>query len=130
MGVPWSCWECLERFDPYRSIAIGNGCIWGKLIFLATGRPGDCMEMLLECLRNPGYRLGIVTGLQQQGSWETLFVAGFIESLWKRTTENSRKPLRIDEGGSPPPPHNKIQNGSSRTVAWRWRAVGPGLAWG
>eukprot|EP01018_Ginkgo_biloba_P027647 Gb_16162 [translate_table: standard] len=27
----------------------------------ATGRPGDCMEMLLECLRNPGYRFGIVT---------------------------------------------------------------------
>eukprot|EP01018_Ginkgo_biloba_P024798 Gb_06780 [translate_table: standard] len=61
MGAAWSCWECLERFDPCRSIAIGSGCIWDKFVFLATRRPGDCMEMLLECLRNPGYRLGIVT---------------------------------------------------------------------
>eukprot|EP01018_Ginkgo_biloba_P000024 Gb_00120 [translate_table: standard] len=61
MGVAWSCWEWLERFDPHRSIAIGSSCIWDKFIFLATGRPGHCMEMLLECLRNPRYRLGIVT---------------------------------------------------------------------
>eukprot|EP01018_Ginkgo_biloba_P020879 Gb_41137 [translate_table: standard] len=51
--------------DPGRRITISSSCIWDKFIFLATGRPGDCMEMLLECLRNPGYRLGIVMGLQQ-----------------------------------------------------------------
>eukprot|EP01018_Ginkgo_biloba_P032435 Gb_30375 [translate_table: standard] len=36
-------------------------CIWGKLIFLATRRPGDCTEMKLEYLRNPRCRLGIIT---------------------------------------------------------------------
>eukprot|EP01018_Ginkgo_biloba_P011429 Gb_22560 [translate_table: standard] len=46
------------------SITIGSSCIWDKFIFLVTGRPGDCMEMLLECLRNPGRRLGIVTELK------------------------------------------------------------------
>eukprot|EP01018_Ginkgo_biloba_P035690 Gb_35690 [translate_table: standard] len=72
MGASWSCWECLEQFDPCHSIAIGSGCIWGKFIFLATGRLGDCMEMLLECLRNLGRRLGIVTGLQLVcGRWST-----------------------------------------------------------
>eukprot|EP01018_Ginkgo_biloba_P003792 Gb_36773 [translate_table: standard] len=55
-----------------RSIAIGSSCIWDKSIFLATGRPGDCMEMLLKCLRNPRYRFGIVTGLQLVcGRWST-----------------------------------------------------------
>eukprot|EP01018_Ginkgo_biloba_P016047 Gb_33127 [translate_table: standard] len=52
-----------EQFDPCRSITIGSSCIWGKFIFLATGRPGDCMEMLLECLRNPGRRLGIAIAM-------------------------------------------------------------------
>eukprot|EP01018_Ginkgo_biloba_P016861 Gb_40289 [translate_table: standard] len=61
MEAAWSYWECLERFNPCRSIAIGSGCIWSEFIFLATGRPRDCMEKLLECLINPGYRLGIVT---------------------------------------------------------------------
>eukprot|EP01018_Ginkgo_biloba_P010909 Gb_30939 [translate_table: standard] len=36
------------------AIATGSSCIWDKFIFLATGRPRDCMEMLLECFRNPG----------------------------------------------------------------------------
>eukprot|EP01018_Ginkgo_biloba_P016234 Gb_41346 [translate_table: standard] len=72
MEAAWSCWECLERFDPCRSITICSSCIWDKFVFLATGRPGDCMEMLLECLRNPGRRLGIVTGLQLVcGRWST-----------------------------------------------------------
>eukprot|EP01018_Ginkgo_biloba_P002511 Gb_23580 [translate_table: standard] len=54
------------------SIAIRSGCIWSKFIFLATGRPGNCMEMLLECLRNPGRRLGIVTSLKLVfGRWST-----------------------------------------------------------
>eukprot|EP01018_Ginkgo_biloba_P038707 Gb_26790 [translate_table: standard] len=59
-GVARNAWNG----EPGRSIAIGSGCIWDKFIFLATGRPGDYMEMLLECLRNPGYRLSIITGLQ------------------------------------------------------------------
>eukprot|EP01018_Ginkgo_biloba_P014041 Gb_35068 [translate_table: standard] len=59
-GVAGNAWNG----EPGRSIAIGNGCIWGKFIFLATGRLGDYMEMLLECLRNPRCRLGIVTGFQ------------------------------------------------------------------
>eukprot|EP01018_Ginkgo_biloba_P041059 Gb_31858 [translate_table: standard] len=67
MGVAWSYWECLERFDPCHNIVIGSSCIWDKFIFLATRRPRDCLEMLLECLRNPGYRLGIVTG--HKGMW-------------------------------------------------------------
>eukprot|EP01018_Ginkgo_biloba_P015586 Gb_20899 [translate_table: standard] len=67
-GVAGNAWNG----EPGRSIAIGSSCIWDKFIFLATGRPGDCMEMLLECLRNPGRRLGIVTGLQLVcGRWST-----------------------------------------------------------
>eukprot|EP01018_Ginkgo_biloba_P019105 Gb_39462 [translate_table: standard] len=66
-GVARNAWNS----EPGSSIVIGNSCIWGKFIFLATGRLGDCMEMLLECLRNPGYRLGIVMGLQLVcGSWK------------------------------------------------------------
>eukprot|EP01018_Ginkgo_biloba_P026573 Gb_02543 [translate_table: standard] len=57
-GVAGNAWNG----EPSCSIAIG--CIWGKFIFLAIGRPRDYMEMLLECLRNPGRRLGIVTSLQ------------------------------------------------------------------
>eukprot|EP01018_Ginkgo_biloba_P020393 Gb_28252 [translate_table: standard] len=49
-GVAGNAWNG----EPGCSIAIGSGCIWDKFIFLATRRPGDCMEMLLECLRNPG----------------------------------------------------------------------------
>eukprot|EP01018_Ginkgo_biloba_P039474 Gb_17393 [translate_table: standard] len=60
LGVAGNAWNG----EPGCSIAIGSDFIWGKFIFLATGRPGDCMEMLLECLRNPGCRLGIVTGFQ------------------------------------------------------------------
>eukprot|EP01018_Ginkgo_biloba_P038903 Gb_11621 [translate_table: standard] len=56
-GVAGNAWNG----EPGRSIVIGSSFIWGKFIFLAIGRPGDCMEMLLECLRNPGHRLGIVT---------------------------------------------------------------------
>eukprot|EP01018_Ginkgo_biloba_P018258 Gb_21244 [translate_table: standard] len=52
----------LGMVEPRRSITIGNSCIWDRFIFLATGIRGDYMEMLLDCLRNPGYRLGIVTG--------------------------------------------------------------------
>eukprot|EP01018_Ginkgo_biloba_P008032 Gb_17138 [translate_table: standard] len=51
-GVAGNAWNG----EPGCSIAIGNSCIWGKFIFLATGRPGDYMEMLLECLRNPRCR--------------------------------------------------------------------------
>eukprot|EP01018_Ginkgo_biloba_P020855 Gb_32403 [translate_table: standard] len=60
-GVVGNAWNG----EPGRSIAIGSICIWDKFIFLATRRPVDCMEMLLEFLRNPGYRLSIVMGLQQ-----------------------------------------------------------------
>eukprot|EP01018_Ginkgo_biloba_P008967 Gb_06071 [translate_table: standard] len=56
-GVAGNAWNG----EPGCSIAIGSSCIWDKFIFLATERPGDWMEMLLECLRNPRYRLGIVT---------------------------------------------------------------------
>eukprot|EP01018_Ginkgo_biloba_P028060 Gb_41523 [translate_table: standard] len=67
-GVAGNAWNG----ETSRSIVIDSSCIWGKFIFLATGRPRYCMEMLLECLRNPGYRLGIVTGLQLVcGRWST-----------------------------------------------------------
>eukprot|EP01018_Ginkgo_biloba_P018570 Gb_16811 [translate_table: standard] len=59
MGVAGNAWNG----EPGHSIAIGSGCIWSKFVFLATRRPGNCMEMLLECLRNPGRRLGIITEL-------------------------------------------------------------------
>eukprot|EP01018_Ginkgo_biloba_P011568 Gb_10401 [translate_table: standard] len=48
-GVARNAWNG----EPSPSITIGSSCIWGKFIFLATRRPGDYMEMLLECLRNP-----------------------------------------------------------------------------
>eukprot|EP01018_Ginkgo_biloba_P030043 Gb_09774 [translate_table: standard] len=55
-GVVGNAWNG----EPGRSIAIGSSCIWGEFIFLATRRLGDCMEKLLECLRNPRRKLGIV----------------------------------------------------------------------
>eukprot|EP01018_Ginkgo_biloba_P033444 Gb_04768 [translate_table: standard] len=58
-GVAGNAWNG----EPGRSIVIGSSCIWDKFIFLATRRPRDCMEMLLECLRNPRCRLGIITDL-------------------------------------------------------------------
>eukprot|EP01018_Ginkgo_biloba_P029107 Gb_38021 [translate_table: standard] len=57
-GVAGNAWNG----EPGRSTTIGSSCIWDKFIFLATERPGDCMVKLLECLINPGYRLGIITG--------------------------------------------------------------------
>eukprot|EP01018_Ginkgo_biloba_P011646 Gb_05121 [translate_table: standard] len=67
-GVAGNAWNS----EPGRSIAIGSSCIWGKFIFLATRRPEDCMEMLLECLRNPRCGLGIVTDLflQCEGDYD------------------------------------------------------------
>eukprot|EP01018_Ginkgo_biloba_P033689 Gb_14090 [translate_table: standard] len=59
-GVAGNAWNS----EPGRSITIGSSCIWGKFVFLANGRLRDCMEMLLECLRNLGCRLGIVMSLQ------------------------------------------------------------------
>eukprot|EP01018_Ginkgo_biloba_P038153 Gb_41405 [translate_table: standard] len=56
-GVAGNAWNG----EPGRSIVISSCCIWDKFIFLATRRPRDCMEMLLECLRNPRRRLGIIT---------------------------------------------------------------------
>eukprot|EP01018_Ginkgo_biloba_P033686 Gb_37771 [translate_table: standard] len=67
-GVAGNAWNG----EPGRNIAIGSSCIWDKFIFLANGRLGDYMEMLLECLRNPGRRLGIITSLQLVcGRWST-----------------------------------------------------------
>eukprot|EP01018_Ginkgo_biloba_P027077 Gb_13048 [translate_table: standard] len=60
-----SCLELLGMLgtvDPRRSIAIGSNCIWSEFIFLATGRPGTLHGKVMECLINPGYRLGIVIG--------------------------------------------------------------------
>eukprot|EP01018_Ginkgo_biloba_P039319 Gb_36400 [translate_table: standard] len=61
-GVAGNSWNS----EPGHSIKIGSGCIWGKFIFLATRRPRDCMEMLLEFLRNPRCRLGIVTAVEDR----------------------------------------------------------------
>eukprot|EP01018_Ginkgo_biloba_P016587 Gb_07535 [translate_table: standard] len=69
-GVVGNAWNG----NPRCSIVIGSSCIWDKFIFLATGRPKDCMVKLLDCLINPGYRLGIVTSLQQ-GLDSHVFVA-------------------------------------------------------
>eukprot|EP01018_Ginkgo_biloba_P038278 Gb_27537 [translate_table: standard] len=89
-GVAGNAWND----EPGCSIAIGSSCIWGKFIFLATGRPGDCMEMLLECLRNPGYRLGIAIVCSRPAYLER-------SKLWQppwTVQEESKVNLCIDSG--------------------------------
>eukprot|EP01018_Ginkgo_biloba_P039640 Gb_35451 [translate_table: standard] len=52
-GVAGNAWNGLIPAVALQLAAVA----YGKFVFLATGRPGDCMEMLLECLRNPGHRV-------------------------------------------------------------------------
>eukprot|EP01018_Ginkgo_biloba_P014632 Gb_20948 [translate_table: standard] len=90
-GVAGNSWNG----EPGCSIAIGSSCIWDKFIFLATRRLGDCLEMLLECLKNPRYRLGIVTGLQLVcGRWSTSVEAGSHGSPLSETCEEATVGVR------------------------------------
>eukprot|EP01018_Ginkgo_biloba_P008709 Gb_07609 [translate_table: standard] len=72
----WSCWECLERL--ILAVAL-------QLVAVAYGvnsfsKPPedleDCMVKLLECLRNPRYRLGIIRGC----SWFVVDGAPLLQS--------------------------------------------------
>eukprot|EP01018_Ginkgo_biloba_P038444 Gb_32437 [translate_table: standard] len=61
MEAAWSCWECLERLTlavalQLVAVAYGVNSFSKPLEDLES-----CMVKLLECLRNPGHRLGIVT---------------------------------------------------------------------
>eukprot|EP01018_Ginkgo_biloba_P008719 Gb_40377 [translate_table: standard] len=63
MEVAWICWECLERLIlvvalQLAAVAYGVNSFSKPLEDLES-----CMVKLLECLRNPQYRIGIVTGV-------------------------------------------------------------------
>eukprot|EP01018_Ginkgo_biloba_P001907 Gb_17685 [translate_table: standard] len=60
-----SCLELLGMLgtvEPGCSIAIGSSCIWINPFSEPLEDLEGCMVKLLECLKNPGRRLGIVTG--------------------------------------------------------------------
>eukprot|EP01018_Ginkgo_biloba_P032364 Gb_29306 [translate_table: standard] len=101
-GVAGNAWNG----EPVRSIAIGSGCIWSEFIFLATERPGDCMEMLLECLRNPR-----PTYLERSEQWRPPWTV----------EEESEKAMAYDESNVAGEHESRMPNvaGSSHGVMHR-----------
>eukprot|EP01018_Ginkgo_biloba_P032662 Gb_20122 [translate_table: standard] len=81
------------------ALQFGSSSIWNKFIFLATGRPGDCMEMLLECLRNLGCRLGIVTGKRIcRGGMHGRCICRAVEEEWRPLGSGGRHWSVSEEG--------------------------------
>eukprot|EP01018_Ginkgo_biloba_P040019 Gb_27255 [translate_table: standard] len=109
-GVVGNAWNG----EPGRSIAIGSSCIWDKFIFLATGRPENYMEMLLECLRNPGRMLGIIT----VGRKIWLEFDGHVTTALFEQIQTLKVTAKIDEETTAAMGDDEQQNGYEQRHFW------------
>eukprot|EP01018_Ginkgo_biloba_P011140 Gb_03373 [translate_table: standard] len=62
MEATWSCWECLEWLILVIALQLATVAYGVNSFFEPLEDLEGYMVKLLECLRNPGYRLGIITG--------------------------------------------------------------------
>eukprot|EP01018_Ginkgo_biloba_P022150 Gb_19879 [translate_table: standard] len=61
MEAAWSCWECLEWLSLVIALQLVTVAYRDKLVYELLEDLEGCMVKLLECLKNLGHRLGIVT---------------------------------------------------------------------
>eukprot|EP01018_Ginkgo_biloba_P014251 Gb_13202 [translate_table: standard] len=135
MEASWSCWECLERLIPTVALQLAAVAYGVNLFSEPLKDLKGCMVKLLECLRNPGRRFGIVTGLQQRVcEWQPWIVFGKTSKIlaamydFGRSADGNAMTKRSRSGGVGVMVHNRaVDVGEDRSIVKREQSRGGGV---